>query len=205
MPASTQCPFGKPACGSQLQISFDCCSPKVTEVFCITQLLTPEEILRHRDYSDSGSIISFVFLLSYLLSRFSMRLRCCPASHPDNESARWQARGTWRIGDNTLTVFSSDNASCYVPSFGFGGSNGPWRGHFATPPSEGSVRVRRWSAGRRRYRPGVPYFIRAGWADDVGQVEQPQRVAPYRKGLEEPIVTLQVPMIFDLGSADLLR
>jgi hypothetical protein len=27
----------------------------------------------------------------------------------------------------------------------------------------------------------------------------------YCKGLEEPIVTPQVPMIFDLGSADLLR
>ncbi len=45
------------------------------------------------------------------------------------------------IADNTIIVFSSDNATCYVPSFGFGGSNGPWRGDFFTPPSEGSMRV----------------------------------------------------------------
>ncbi len=45
------------------------------------------------------------------------------------------------IANNTLIVFSSDNATCYVPAFGFGGSNGPWRGDFSTPPSEGSMRV----------------------------------------------------------------
>ena len=45
------------------------------------------------------------------------------------------------ISENTLIVFSSDNASLYVPSSGFGGSNGPWRGDFFTPPSEGSMRV----------------------------------------------------------------
>jgi arylsulfatase len=45
------------------------------------------------------------------------------------------------IADKTLIVFSSDNATCYVPAFGFGGSNGPWRGDFSTPPSEGSMRV----------------------------------------------------------------
>jgi arylsulfatase len=45
------------------------------------------------------------------------------------------------IADNTLIVFSSDNATCHVPAFGFGGSNGPWRGDFSTPPAEGSMRT----------------------------------------------------------------
>lgn len=45
------------------------------------------------------------------------------------------------IAENTVIVCSSDNAACYVPSFRFGGSNGPWRGDFFTPPSEGSMRV----------------------------------------------------------------
>ena len=45
------------------------------------------------------------------------------------------------IAGNTLFVFSSDNAALCVPSSGFGGSNGPWRGDFFTPPTEGSMRV----------------------------------------------------------------
>jgi arylsulfatase A-like enzyme len=45
------------------------------------------------------------------------------------------------IGDNTIIVFSSDNAALCVPSTGFGGSNGPFRGDFFTPPTEGSMRV----------------------------------------------------------------
>jgi arylsulfatase A-like enzyme len=45
------------------------------------------------------------------------------------------------IAGNTIIVFSSDNATCNVPAFGFGGSNGPFRGDFFTPPSEGSMRV----------------------------------------------------------------
>ena len=45
------------------------------------------------------------------------------------------------IADNTIIVLSSDNATCLVPAFGFGGSNGPWRGNFFTPPSEGSMRT----------------------------------------------------------------
>ena len=45
------------------------------------------------------------------------------------------------IAGNTFIVFSSDNAALCVPSSGFGGSNGPWRGDFFTPPSEGSMRV----------------------------------------------------------------
>jgi arylsulfatase A-like enzyme len=45
------------------------------------------------------------------------------------------------IAGNTLIVVSSDNAALGVPAAGFGGSNGPWRGNFFTPPSEGSMRV----------------------------------------------------------------
>jgi len=45
------------------------------------------------------------------------------------------------IAGNTLIVFSSDNAALCVPSAGFGGSNGPWRGDFFTPPTEGAMRV----------------------------------------------------------------
>ena len=45
------------------------------------------------------------------------------------------------IADNTLIVLSSDNAAIFVPALGFGGSNGPWRGDFSTPPTEGSMRT----------------------------------------------------------------
>jgi arylsulfatase len=45
------------------------------------------------------------------------------------------------VADNTIIVFSSDNATMYEPSVGFGGSNGPWSGGFDSPPAEGSMRV----------------------------------------------------------------
>jgi arylsulfatase len=45
------------------------------------------------------------------------------------------------IADNTVIVFSSDNATCYIPSFALGGSNGPFRGDFTAPPGEGSMRT----------------------------------------------------------------
>jgi arylsulfatase A-like enzyme len=44
------------------------------------------------------------------------------------------------ISDNTLIVFSSDNAAGGTHSFQ-GGSNGPFRGSFVTPPWEGSMRT----------------------------------------------------------------
>ena len=44
------------------------------------------------------------------------------------------------IADNTLIVFSSDNAIGFMDEFG-GGSNGPFRGDFMTPPWEGSNRT----------------------------------------------------------------
>src|SRR5208337_5666888 len=45
------------------------------------------------------------------------------------------------IADNTMIVLSSDNSTIFVHAFALGGSNGPWRGDFSTPPSEGSMRT----------------------------------------------------------------
>jgi arylsulfatase A-like enzyme len=59
------------------------------------------------------------------------------------------------ITDNTIIVFSSDNSAVFVPSFAFGGSNGPWRGDFSSLPTEGSMRtlaIVRWP---RKVRAGV--------------------------------------------------
>jgi arylsulfatase A-like enzyme len=44
------------------------------------------------------------------------------------------------VEDNTVVIFSSDNATGGVVGAG-GGSNGPWHGNFFTPPYEGSYRV----------------------------------------------------------------
>lgn len=44
------------------------------------------------------------------------------------------------IENNTIVVWSSDNATSPLAGVG-GGSNGPWRGDFFTPPYEGSYRV----------------------------------------------------------------
>lgn len=59
------------------------------------------------------------------------------------------------VENNTIVVFSSDNATAPLAAMG-GGSNGPWRGNFFTPPYEGSYRVSamvRWpdrvAAGRQ--------------------------------------------------------
>jgi arylsulfatase len=43
------------------------------------------------------------------------------------------------LADDTLVIFSSDNAAAHL-AIG-GGSNGPWRGDFFTPPFEGSHRA----------------------------------------------------------------
>ncbi|MGZ5402954.1 MAG: sulfatase-like hydrolase/transferase [Aeromicrobium sp.] len=59
------------------------------------------------------------------------------------------------VADNTVIAFSSDNATSYVPSAGFGGSNGPWRGDFSTPPAEGSMRVPAMVTCPGRLREGV--------------------------------------------------
>ena len=44
------------------------------------------------------------------------------------------------LADDTIIVFSSDNAAGDIPAIQ-GGSNGPYRGSFMTPPWEGSMRV----------------------------------------------------------------
>lgn len=43
------------------------------------------------------------------------------------------------VADNTIVVFTSDNAAAHLQSAA--GSNGPWRGSFFTPPFEGSHRA----------------------------------------------------------------
>lgn len=45
------------------------------------------------------------------------------------------------IADNTIIVFSSDNGPGLIDIEPAGGSSGPWRGGFMTPPWEGSMRV----------------------------------------------------------------
>ncbi len=45
------------------------------------------------------------------------------------------------IADRTIIVFSSDNATGLINLDVVGGSNGPFRGGFMTPPWEGSMRV----------------------------------------------------------------
>jgi arylsulfatase A-like enzyme len=50
------------------------------------------------------------------------------------------ALGAAGIEDNTIVVFSSDNATSPL-AVAAGGSNGPWRGDFFNPPFEGSYRV----------------------------------------------------------------
>lgn len=44
------------------------------------------------------------------------------------------------VADDTIVVFSSDNATTPLAGVA-GGSNGPWRGDFFNPPYEGSYRV----------------------------------------------------------------
>jgi arylsulfatase A-like enzyme len=44
------------------------------------------------------------------------------------------------MASNTIVVFSSDNAAGKIAAI-LGGSNGPWRGTFFSPPGEGSMRV----------------------------------------------------------------
>ena len=45
------------------------------------------------------------------------------------------------IADDTIVVFSSDNATSLIDLDMIGGSNGPFRGGFMSPPWEGSMRV----------------------------------------------------------------
>ena len=45
------------------------------------------------------------------------------------------------VADNTIVILASDNATGGVLLPPQGGSNGPWRGNFMTPPFEGSYRA----------------------------------------------------------------
>jgi len=60
------------------------------------------------------------------------------------------------IRDNTLIVFSSDNATDDAPLPNVdGGSNGPFRGTFMTPPWEGSMRTAAMANWPGKIKPGV--------------------------------------------------
>ena len=59
------------------------------------------------------------------------------------------------IDDNTLVVLTSDNGSAPSIPVAPGGSSGPWRGDFFTPPFEGSYRT----AGMVRWPGHVPAGI----------------------------------------------
>lgn len=58
------------------------------------------------------------------------------------------------IENDTIVVFSSDNATGGVMGGG-GGSNGPWRGNFFTPPYEGSCRTGAMIRWPGKIAPGV--------------------------------------------------
>jgi arylsulfatase A-like enzyme len=45
------------------------------------------------------------------------------------------------IDDNTMVIVSSDNGTGGAIAGAGGGSSGPWRGNFFTPPFEGSIRT----------------------------------------------------------------
>jgi arylsulfatase len=154
------------------------------------------------------------------------------------------------LADNTLIIFSSDNAAGDIPAIQ-GGSNGPFRGSFMTPPWEGSMRVPamvRWPgtvpagvvteemlSAHDWYR---TFAALAGASDKVptdrpidgidaskfllGQSPASGResilffgpdgslmsvkwhnikaVLRYSEGMDQPIVTPQWPMLFDLAS-----
>jgi arylsulfatase A-like enzyme len=154
------------------------------------------------------------------------------------------------VADNTLIVFSSDNAAGDIPAIQ-GGSNGPYRGSFMTPPWEGSMRVPAMVRWPGKVPAGVvteemlsahdwftTFAALAGASDRVptdrpidgidaskfllGESETSGResilffgpdgslmsvkwhnikaVLRYSEGMDQPIVTPQWPMLFDLAS-----
>jgi len=154
------------------------------------------------------------------------------------------------IADDTIVVFSSDNGTGGIEAVP-GGSSGPWRGNFFTPPFEGSMRVPaivRWPS---RIPAGVvtqEMFAAYDWMptfagligrsdlvpDDrpidgldasaflLGDADKSGRVCVlfhgpdgklmsakwrdikvvfrYSEGIDQPIVTPQLPMVYDLTS-----
>jgi arylsulfatase len=154
------------------------------------------------------------------------------------------------ITDNTLVVFSSDNAAGGTRAFQ-GGSNGPFHGSFVTPPWEGSMRT----AAMVRWPGTVPAgvvteemlsahdwyttFAALAGASDKVPTDRPidgidaskfllgesatsgregilffgpdgslmsvkwhnlKVILRYSEGMDQPIVTPQWPMVFDLAS-----
>ena len=86
----------------------------------------PEKVHPDFDQTDPGRLGGYADLMAEMDYRVGQVVDCVEEAG---------------IADNTLIVFSSDNGTCQIPAFLFGGSSGPWRGDFSTPPSEGSMRV----------------------------------------------------------------
>ncbi len=154
------------------------------------------------------------------------------------------------VADDTIVVFSSDNGTGGIEAVP-GGSSGPWRGNFFTPPFEGSMRVPaivRWP-GRVPEQlvtqemlaayDWLPTFAGLIGRTDLIPTDRPidgidasefllgnddatgrkavlfhgpdgqlmsvkwrdiKVVFRYSEGIEEPIVTPQLPMVYDLES-----
>jgi arylsulfatase A-like enzyme len=154
------------------------------------------------------------------------------------------------LADNTVVVFSSDNAAGDIPAIQ-GGSNGPFRGSFMTPPWEGSMRVPAMVRWPGKVPAGVvteemlsahdwyTTFAALAGASDKVPTDRPidgidasrfllgesatsgresilffgpdgslmsvkwhniKAVLRYSEGMDQPIVTPQWPMLFDLDS-----
>jgi arylsulfatase A-like enzyme len=154
------------------------------------------------------------------------------------------------LAEDTIIVFSSDNAAGDIPAM-LGGSNGPFRGSFMTPPWEGSMRAPAMVRWPGKVPAGVvtedmlsahdwysTFAALAGASDKVptdrpmdgidasafllGESDTSGRdhilffgpdgslmsvkwhnvkmVLRYSEAMDQPIVTPQWPMLFDLGS-----
>jgi arylsulfatase A-like enzyme len=154
------------------------------------------------------------------------------------------------VADNTIVVFSSDNGTGGITSVP-GGSSGPWRGNFFTPPFEGSMRVPavvRWPghvpAGTVTQEMFAAYDWLPTFAGLIGRTDLIPSDRPidgvdaskfllgdddetgrkvvlfhgpdgglmsakwhgikvvfrYSEGIDQPIVTPQFPMVYDLES-----
>lgn len=155
------------------------------------------------------------------------------------------------IADNTIVIVASDNATGGVLLPPQGGSNGPWRGDFFTPPFEGCYRAPamiRWPgkiaagvvtdqmlsavdwystlatfAGAAERVPtdrpidsidtsefllgnsetsGREHVMLAGPDGEMMSVkyDRVKVIFRYAEGLDKPIVTPMMPMVFDLSS-----
>ena len=84
------------------------------------------------------------------------------------------------IADDTIVVFSSDNATSPLKGGVDGGSNGPWRGEFFNPPYEGSYRVSamvRWPEHIAAGRQSQELFSAVDWPPTLaGLIGESKRV-----------------------------